>query len=144
MTRQRKVLHLVFFTRFETFMCTYHSVFLMSPECIPMVFPHSRQFWCIKSLYSVTKIGCPKIFLSHKKLFARVFVRRVFSWAFSISDQIVHFSAILDIKHQIYTKNYSKVVRQQYWAYNLKITNSKITYLKRTGKRAIALQLRIT
>ena len=99
----KKVLHYVFFTCFETFLCTYEDVFLMSPKCIPMVFSHSGQFWCTKSLYSVTKHGCPNIFLSHIKLFAWVFVQCVFLWAFNIYAQMTHFSSILDIKHQIYT-----------------------------------------
>ena len=99
----KKVLHYVFFTRFETFLCTYHGVFLMSPECITMVFSHSRQFWCAKSFFSVSKHGCPNIFLSHLKLFAWVFVQSVFSRAFNIYAQMTHFSSILDIRHQIYT-----------------------------------------
>ena len=101
--RAKKVLQYVFFTFFETFLCTYRDVFLMSPECIPMVFSHSRQFWCTKSLYSVAKHSCPNIFLSHINLFAWVFVQFVFSWAFNIYAQMRHFPAILDIKHQIYT-----------------------------------------
>ena len=104
----KKVLHYVFFTCFETFLCTYDNVFLMSPECIPMVFSYSRQFWCTKSLYSITKHGCPNIFLSHIKLLAWVFVWCVFSWDFNICDQMVHFSANLDIKHQYYTKTIEK------------------------------------
>ena len=98
----KKLRHYVFFTHFETFLCTYHYVFLMSPECIPMVFSRSRQFWCTKPFYSVTKHGCPNIFLSHIKLFAWVFVQCVFSWAFNIYAQMTHFSSILDITHQIY------------------------------------------
>ena len=102
MTRQKKVLHNIFFTRFETFLPPYQGVFLMSPECILMVFPCSRQFWCIKSLYSATKHGCPNIFISDIKQFSWVLVRYVISWGCNLCDQILHFSANLDIKHQFY------------------------------------------
>ena len=100
---KKKVLHNLFFSSFDTFLCPHQGVFLMSPECILMVFPNSRQFWCTKFLYSATKHSCPNVFISDIKQFSWVLVRYVISWRCNLCDQMLHFSANLDIKHQFYT-----------------------------------------